>query len=132
MNDVDRMTDAEFADCLEDMFLDLGYDVERTRSRADRDKVLVLADDDFKTAVRAEQRTSNRVGSQAIQDVVAAQEKYKCEGTLVVTNQEYTPKARAMADVNDVVLWNRDAFAQMLQDSRHNPEPELETHQRAA
>lgn len=133
MNEVDRMTGREFAECLQTMFMRLGYAVKLVPDRGDRSAVLVLTDDDFRTAVRAEQRTSGRVSSQVVQEVVAAQAKYKCAGALVVTNQEYTPKAKALAATNDVVLWNRDALAQMLQASRQGaPEPEIEARKRAA
>ena len=127
MNDLDRMTDREFAQCLEGMFVGLGYAVRLVPGRRDEAAVLVLTSDDFRTAVRAEQRTSGRVGSPAVLAVVAAQAKHKCAGALVVTNQDYTPKARTLAAVNDVVLWNRDALARMLEDSRMlAPEPEEE------
>jgi restriction system protein len=133
MNQLDRMTGRQFAERLEDMFTRLGYGVKLVSARRDGSAVLVLTGDDFTTIVRAEQRTSGRVASPSVQAAVAAQAKYNCAAALVVTNQEYTPKAKALAVANDVVLWNRDALAQMLQASRTGePEPAMAARKRAA
>jgi restriction system protein len=113
MNDVDRMTGDEFADCVTYVFEDLGHAVESVRRQEDG-ALLVVTVDGVRTAVRTEHRTSGRVSSKAVEAVIAAQAKYNCPDAMVVTNQQFTPKARAVAGQNNVVLRNRDDLALML------------------
>ena len=113
MNDVGRMTGEEFADCVAYIFEDLDHAVELVQPQ-DEGALLVVTIDGVRTAVRTEHRTSGRVSSKAVEAVIAAQTKYNCSDAMVVTNQQFTPKARVVAGQNNVVLRNRDELALML------------------
>ena len=115
MNDIDRMTGDEFTDCVTYIFEDLGHAVESVRRQEDG-ALLVVTLDGVRTAVRTEHRTSGRVSSKAVEAVIAAQTKYTCPDAMVVTNQQFTPKACEVAGQNNVVLCNRDELALMLRE----------------
>lgn len=115
MNDIDRMNGDEFTDCVTYIFQDLGHSVESV-DRQENGALLVVGIDGVRTAVQAEHRTSGRVSSKAVEAVIAAQAKHNCPDAMVVTNQQFTPKARQVAGQNNVVLCNREELALMLRE----------------
>jgi HJR/Mrr/RecB family endonuclease len=116
LNDVDRMSQFEFEECLQDMFFALGYDVELMGPKTDC--CIILTRDGVRTAVHAELMEAGNVPSPAIQEVLEAKTKYASDEAMIVTNRQYTPRARDLASLNSVILWNRDQLAYMLEASR--------------
>ena len=110
--EVDRMQGRAFEDLLEQLFVRLGYAVERTEYY-DRGADLILYRDGVRTAVQAK-RQRGAVGVDAVRAVVAALRTYRCDDAMVVTNGAYTSPARECAGDNDVALWDRSKLAAVL------------------
>jgi len=119
INDIDRMTVDEFTECVVRIFDDLGHSVKSVSPQGDG-SLLIVTVDGVRTAVHAEHRTKGNVPSTAVIAVVETQTRCQCADAMVITNRQFTPKARAIARANDVVLCNRDGLALILREWQEN------------
>lgn len=113
IREIDRMDGKTFEKYLEILFWKQGYKVERTVYIGDYGADLVVSKDGVKTVVQAK-RFKGNVGIKAVQEAVAAKGYYGCAKAMVVTNSSYTKPAVALAEANDVELWNRDRLVNVL------------------
>jgi len=104
---IDSMTGEDFEIYLEFFFKEIGYIVDRTQLSGDYGADLIITKDGIRTAVQAK-RYTNKVGLEAVQQVVAAKAYYHCENGVVVTNNYFTPAAINLAESNKIILWDRD------------------------
>ncbi|WP_139355939.1 restriction endonuclease [Clostridium felsineum] len=119
INIVDKMTGEEFEEFLKAHFEKLGYKVELTPKTGDYGADLVLNRNGSKTVVQAK-RWMNKVGIEAVQQVIGARAYYKVDKCLVVTNNYFTPNAINLAESNkDVELWDRKELISMM--DKNNP-----------
>jgi restriction system protein len=113
LESVDEMTGWEFERWLETLFLQLGFEVERTPYRGDYGADFVLSWNGIRIAVQAK-RSAHPVGVQAVQQVVASCAYYDCEQSMVVTNNYFTGQAMILARKNGVRIRHRDDLARAL------------------
>ncbi|MEZ4727657.1 MAG: restriction endonuclease [Caldilineaceae bacterium] len=106
MIDVDRFTGRQFEQYLQFLFEKLGFQTELTPPQGDFGADLILERDGLRTAVQAK-RSAGTVGVEAIQQVVAAMPFYECNRAIVVTNSYFSKRAKELAKVNLVELWDR-------------------------
>ena len=59
-------------------------------------------------------RYEKKVNNSAIQEVIGGLAVYGCEVGAVMTNSYFTEPAKRLAEANGVILWDRDALAEML------------------
>ncbi|MFN8481227.1 MAG: restriction endonuclease [Kouleothrix sp.] len=111
--DIDRMDGFRFEHYLVGLFKRLGYTVELTPARGDYGADLIISKNGIRTAVQAK-RYSGNVGVKAVQEVVTAQQMYKCSRAMVVTNSAYSQPARRLARANRVELWDRTILIQNI------------------
>ena len=111
--DIDTMDGKAFEECLEVLFGNLGYKVERTRYVGDYGADLITQKDGVKTVIQAK-RYGKAVGIKAVQEAVAAKGMYGCTEAMVVTNRTFTRAALELARANRVVLWDRDRLVEKL------------------
>lgn len=57
---------------------------------------------------------STTVGTPSVQEVVAGRAYYDAEVAIVATNNYFTKNAIALADANDVILWDKDVLIKMI------------------
>ncbi len=107
LSKIDKMTGKEFENYLQAYFEDKGYRVELTPVSNDYGADLVLYYRDEKTVVQAK-RYKNKVGIEAIQQIISAREYYKADNAIVATNSFFTPNATRLAQNCDVELWDRN------------------------
>ena len=107
MDQIDVMDGRAFEERLELLFRKMGFQVERTRYTGDYGGDLVAVHDDIRTVVQAK-RTRGTVGVKAVQEAVAARGYYRCDHAMVITNGYFTEHAIALAEANDVGLWDRE------------------------
>jgi restriction system protein len=110
MPEIDRMTGKDFETKMALLFQAKGYRVEQTPYVGDWGADLVVSHGGERTVAQIK-RWNRKVGVRAIQEVVAAKAKYRCQHALVATNSFYTEAARDLARVNGVELWDRDRLA---------------------
>ena len=112
INDIDMMTGEEFEYFLKDLFIRLGYDAEVTKLSGDQGADLIVEKDN-RTVIQAK-RYSNKVNNSAIQEVIGAKKYYNAKKAMVITNYYFTKSAKELAEINDVILWNRDMLKEKV------------------
>ncbi|MCR3758441.1 restriction endonuclease [Clostridium felsineum] len=119
INIIDKMTGQEFERFLKAHFEKLGYKVELTPKTGDYGADLVINKKGCKTVVQAK-RWINKVGIEAVQQVIASKSYYKADKCLVVTNNYFTPNAINLSESNkDVELWDRKELIKIM--NKNNP-----------
>ncbi|MDQ0255618.1 restriction system protein [Evansella vedderi] len=107
MTVIDQMDGFEFEEYLAYMFTKLGYKAKKTRNTGDYGADVVLKKDGIKTVVQAK-RYKNKVGIDAVQQIVGSKSYYKADKAMVVTNSTLTGPAYKLAKVNGVEVWDRE------------------------
>jgi HJR/Mrr/RecB family endonuclease len=107
ITELDALDDRDFLLRIEAVFWRLGYRVQSRPNDASRGADLILAKGGVTTAVRAR-------GQNAIAEVAAARERYRCQGALAVTNGSFGGRARREAQKLGVELWERDDLIDAL------------------
>lgn len=60
---------------------------------------------------------SETVGNKAVQEAFAGKTYYKCHIGVVLTNQFFTRSAKELAEVNGIVLWDRNFLIKLIKNS---------------
>jgi hypothetical protein len=107
LEEVDQMSGREFEDLLADLFVQAGFQVEKTAAGADQGADLIVLREGIRTAVQAK-RSSRPVGNKAVQEVASARDHYNCQAAWVVTNNKFTRQARSLSESTGVRLMDRD------------------------
>ena len=89
------------------------YNVEVTRSSGDQGVDVIAENGGLKYAIQCK-RYSSDLGNKPIQEVVAGKAYYHCHVAAVMTNRYFTAAAKELANVNGVLLWDRDTITDML------------------
>ena len=94
------------------------------RANGFKNVVVTQASGDFGVDITAEKnhvsyavqckRYEKKVSNAAIQQVIGGLAVYGCEAGAVMTNSYFTEPAKRLAEANGVILWDRDALAEML------------------
>ncbi len=121
--DIDNMNGYEFERYVSLVLNSRGFKSQVTKEKGDFG-VDVLADkDNIKFAIQVK-RQSNKVSQSAIREVVAGQNYYNCEKTIVITNSYFTESAKTLARVNNCELINRDSLAVWIYEFQEKKEVE--------
>ena len=110
----DSMSPAVFERMVAVLFNSMGYDAKVTKLSGDQG-VDVVADKKGRRAVIQAKCYSGSVGNGAVQEVVAGKQYYHAVDAYVVTNSTFTKSAIELARANNVVLWDRNELAAMLE-----------------
>ena len=107
IDDVDLMDGHEFEEFICKLFIRMGYDAQVTKQSGDQGLDVIAEKAGNRIGVQAK-CYSGTVGNSAIQEAVAGKRFYNCNKVVVVTNNYFTSSAVELAEINDVILWNRD------------------------
>jgi restriction system protein len=107
MKKIDKMSGEDFEQYLGLLYKRKGYKVEYTPGTMDFGADLILTKNGVKTIVQAK-RYRNSVGEAAVQQTLAAKGYYEADQCMVVTNSQYTPAAKELANKTGVVLIDRN------------------------
>lgn len=113
LSDIDVMTGVEFENFLCDLFQNMGYFAQTTKSSGDQGIDLIVEKNGQKIGIQAK-CYSGVVGNSAIQEAVAGKNFYSCDKVMVITNSRFTKAAITLAKTNDVILWDRDMLKENL------------------
>ena len=113
---VDKMDGSEFEKFLSAHFKNLGYKVSLTPDTNDYGADLILTKDATKTVVQAK-RYKDKVGIAAVQEITAAINYYKANKGIVISNSFFTKNAYALAEKNNIELWNREKLMHIMSKS---------------
>lgn len=122
MTAIDRMTGPEFERFLSKLFRRLGYKTKHVGAGGgDFGADLIIEKSGMKIAVQAKNYDKNRVGNEAVQQVIAGASYYNCGQGLVVTNSAFTQAAIEQATGSNVkiILWDRRTLERVIRRGRH-------------
>lgn len=123
---IDAMDGVQFEYYLSEKLAQFGYETELTKANNDFGADLIIQKEGGpKIAVQAK-RWSEKVNNSAVQEVVASLKYYGCDMGMVITNSIFTENATILAEVNDVVLWNRGKLKEYLVDEKWDGEVKLD------
>lgn len=107
---IDAMTGLKFEQYIAGLIQSYGCTVRPTKATGDYGVDLVV---NGRFAVQCKRQT-RLVGTAAIQQVIAGTRMHGCsDQTVVISNRNYTPAARRMADMHGVMLFGRDNLPDM-------------------
>lgn len=108
-------TGVDYEYYIEKILEDSNYNVNRTPTTGDQGVDLIATKNDIRIAIQCKYY-SKPVGNKAVQEVVAGKDYYECEYACVVSNNSFTPAAKKLASVSDVLLLNEDNIVKELDD----------------
>jgi len=106
---IDEMSGTDFEKYVADIFRRSGWDVSGTRATGDYGVDLIAKKDDRRVAVQCK-RYGQPIGISAVQEVVSGAPHYQCNASMVVSNQDFTPAATALASTHNCELLGRSAM----------------------
>jgi restriction system protein len=104
--EVDAMTGVAFENYVAERLRAAGYRVSLTRTTGDFGVDLIASRGGERVAVQCK-RYGQRVGPSAVQQVVSGAAMHRCSATMVVSNQEFTAAAVALARAHSCELVGR-------------------------
>lgn len=113
--DIDLMTGVEFEEFIALLFKKMGYFSQVTKQSGDQGIDVIAIKNNTRIGIQAK-CYSNTVGNAAIQEVVAGKNFYDCDKIIVVTNNYFTTAAIELAQVNNVILWNRNLLKEKIKE----------------
>lgn len=91
-----------------------GYtNLQSTNYTGDYGIDIIAYKNDIKCAIQCK-RANSKISNKAIQEVVAGRKHYKCDKSIVITNNYYTENAKQLAFDNKVELLDRDYIIRMI------------------
>lgn len=109
----DVNTGEDFEKYLERLFKDLGYKVKRCGKSGDQGADLLLEKEHFIYAIQAKYY-NEKLGNTPVQEVVGALNYYDADQGVVVTNSVFTPSAKELAKVNNVILIDNKGLKKLI------------------
>lgn len=111
--EIDKMSGLEFEVYLKLLLEQRGYTHVQLTTTYDLGVDLIARKDGLSWAIQAK-RYKSTVGLDAIRQVVAARNHYKCDKSMVITNSYFTSNARTIAGSTDCVLIDRDSLIKLI------------------
>ena len=106
-------TGIEYENYIEQILQDKGFSVSRTPLTGDQGVDLIAIKNYVRIAIHCKYY-SKPVGNKAVQEVIAGKDFYNCDYTCVVSNNSFTPAARKIAGISNVLLVNDNQIADKL------------------
>lgn len=107
---IDRMDGTQFEQYLHYWYARHGYyHIRLTQKTRDYGADLTMRKGLHKIVVQAK-RYDRPIGVHAVQQALAAKAYYKADDAIVATNNYFTPSAKKLAEVNDVILMDRETL----------------------
>ncbi len=105
---------AAFERWLVSLFQELGHSVDHVGGTRDQGADLLVEGAGSRTVVQAKHSATSKIGPRAVQEAHAARSCYATDAAIVVSNQEFTEQAIAVARKCDVFLWGREQLHSLL------------------
>ncbi len=113
--DFDNMEGHQFEAFCAELLLKNGFtDVEKTQGSGDQGVDIIAFKDGVKFGIQCKCYSSD-VGNKAVQEVFTGKAYYRCNVAVILTNRYFTQYARELAQMNGVVLWDRDKLLEFIE-----------------
>lgn len=116
IEDIDKMNGHEFEIFIKYLFIQLGYEATITKATRDQGIDVIAIKDNESIGIQTK-CYSDSVENSAIQQVVAGKKIYNVNEIMVITNNYFTQQAIELAQVNDVILWDRYELKKQLDEN---------------
>jgi len=113
ISQIDAMDGQEFENFVTELFSLLGYTTSHTKLSGDQGVDVIAEGKGRKIAIQAK-HYNQPVGNHAIMEVVAGSKIYNANLCYVVTNNYFTKSAIALANANNVILWDREKLIEKI------------------
>ena len=113
IHEIDEMSGLDFEKYLQAMLIRKGYKHVKLTTTYDLGVDLIAEKDGVHWAIQAK-RYKGTVGLDAVRQVVAAANHYKCDRAMVITNSYFTRNARTIAQSTNCVLIDRDKLIEII------------------
>ncbi|KRQ29125.1 MULTISPECIES: restriction endonuclease [Mycobacteroides] len=113
LSEIDEMSGVDFETFVAARMHGAGWHIETTSASSDYGVDLIATNRRDVVAVQCK-RYSKTVGVRAVQEVVAGARHYDCTRTMVVSNQDFTRQAQALAATSKCELIGRDRLPRWL------------------
>ena len=111
---VDTMSGQEFERYCANLLIAYGFqNIVVTKGSGDQGVDIIGNYGKQKYAIQCK-RHSHKLGNSPVQEVAAGKNYYKCDKSLVITNNYFTDSARQLAKANDVILWDRNSLSHLI------------------
>lgn len=111
---VDHMDGHDFEVWCAELLKKSGFtNVDMTGKSGDQGVDIVAQKDGIRYAIQCKCYSSN-LGNTPVQEVNAGKAMYNCQVGAVMTNRYFTDGAKALAERNGILLWDRDKIEQMI------------------
>ena len=107
------MSGVEFEKYIAKIFESMGYHTTLTPATGDQGIDIIAQKKDIKIGIQTKCYSST-VGNFAVQEAVAGKLYYNLDKVMVITNNYFTPAAKQLAQVNNVILWDRAILQEKL------------------
>lgn len=114
IDSIDSLSGQDFEEFLYYLFLNLGFDVEKTKSSHDYGADLILKVNNISIAVQSKLYFNHSVGSASVQEVYSSTKYYNTNAGVVITNSYFTKSAISLANSTNVILWDRNMLINLL------------------
>ena len=111
--DLDSLSGPQFQALLADLFNFMGYRVSAVGGPREHGADLIIENGQHSVAVQAN-RCRAAMGPGAVDEAATARQAYGTCCALVVSTSSFTPYTWQLAEMEDVVLWDRTALLQQL------------------
>ena len=115
---IDRMKGDDFEDFIKEIYIILGYTVEKTKKSGDQGIDLIVKKHFRRIGIQLK-RYSHTVGNSAVQEAVAGRRYYQLDKVCVLTNSTYTKSAKELAKVNKVELIDRENLKELIKKAKN-------------
>lgn len=109
----ERMTNQEFQDFFTEVFHYVGYDTLQSMEEGDKDWKTVGSKNGV-TAVILADKSSEPVGSDVVRLAIKHKKTLRLHKAFVITSHTFTSSARALAEANEITLWDRDVIREKI------------------
>lgn len=115
---IDRMKGDDFEDFIKEIYIILGYTVEKTKKSGDQGIDLIVKKHFRRIGIQLK-RYSHTVGNSAVQEAVAGRRYYQLDKVCVLTNSTYTKSAKELAKANKVELIDRENLKELIKKAKN-------------
>lgn len=104
-----------FENFLAEIFLEWGYEVEKTQASWDQGVDLIISKGGIRIAIQAKGYLDSTVGNDAVQQAHTGMTIYRCQRCAVITNSTFTPSARQAAAAVGCVLIDGESVPLLIE-----------------
>lgn len=114
IDSINSLSGQDFEEFLYYLFLNLGFDVIKTKSSHDYGADLLLKINNITIAVQSKLYYKHSVGTSSVQEVYSSIKYYNARTGIVVTNSYFTSSAKTLAKSTNVILWDRETLIKLI------------------